>query len=181
MASKTLVRTGASLVSRFLSNPFLRQSPNPNPNQRIVSQGLDIAPKLFPSLSKFENSLHLPQYQNDAESIRKVASEGFVYPSGLPSLSFYLPEGTLSLSVYMCVCVCENHLFGFWENEVRRWEIRNLWTFKLWIFYVYMYVCLLALFDAWENGWMDGLDVCYGRFGLWENWQEILKNYEFWA
>ncbi|KAM3699455.1 hypothetical protein ACB094_05G027900 [Castanea mollissima] len=96
MASKTLVRTGASLVSRFLSNPFLRQSPNPNPNQRIVSQGLDIAPKLFPSLSKFENSLHLPQYQNDAESIRKVASEGFVYPSGLPSLSFYLPEGDVS-------------------------------------------------------------------------------------
>ncbi|KAF3957621.1 hypothetical protein CMV_017389 [Castanea mollissima] len=98
MASKTLVRTGASLVSRFLSNPFLRQSPNPNPNQRIVSQGLDIAPKLFPSLSKFENSLHLPQYQNDAESIRKVASEGFVYPSGLPSLSFYLPEGDVSSS-----------------------------------------------------------------------------------
>ncbi|KAL4625655.1 hypothetical protein ACB092_05G041100 [Castanea dentata] len=98
MASKTLVRTGASLVNRFLSNPFLRQSPNPNPNQRIVSQGLDIAPKLFPSLSKFENSLHLPQYQNDAESIRKVASEGFVYPSGLPSLSFYLPEGDVSSS-----------------------------------------------------------------------------------
>uniref|UniRef100_A0A7N2R4A0 Uncharacterized protein n=1 Tax=Quercus lobata TaxID=97700 RepID=A0A7N2R4A0_QUELO len=92
MASKTLVRTGASLVNRFLSNPFLRQSPNPNTNQRIVSQGLDVTPKLFPSLSKFENSLHLPQYQNDAESIRKVASEGFVYPSGLPSLSFYLPE-----------------------------------------------------------------------------------------
>nr|XP_023916602.1 uncharacterized protein LOC112028171 isoform X1 [Quercus suber]XP_023916603.1 uncharacterized protein LOC112028171 isoform X2 [Quercus suber]POF05383.1 50s ribosomal protein l34 [Quercus suber] len=98
MASKTLVRTGASLVNRFLSNPFLRQSPNPNPNQRIMSQGLDVTPKLFPSLSKFENSLHLPQYQNDAESIRKVASEGFVYPSGLPSLSFYLPEGDVSYS-----------------------------------------------------------------------------------
>ncbi|XP_030968501.1 uncharacterized protein LOC115988998 [Quercus lobata] len=98
MASKTLVRTGASLVNRFLSNPFLRQSPSPNTNQRIVSQGLDVTPKLFPSLSKFENSLHLPQYQNDAESIRKVASEGFVYPSGLPSLSFYLPEGDVSSS-----------------------------------------------------------------------------------
>ncbi|XP_030973182.1 uncharacterized protein LOC115993048 isoform X2 [Quercus lobata] len=104
MASKTLSRTGASLVNRFLSNPFLRQSRNTNPNQRIVSQGLDVTPKLFPSLSKFENSLHLPQYQNDAESIRKVASEGFVYPSGLPSLSFYLPEGC-------------------WEREVK--EIRN--------------------------------------------------------
>ncbi|KAL0010037.1 hypothetical protein SO802_005145 [Lithocarpus litseifolius] len=30
MASKTLARTGASLVNRFFSNPFLRQSPNPN-------------------------------------------------------------------------------------------------------------------------------------------------------
>ncbi|KAK4591113.1 hypothetical protein RGQ29_021345 [Quercus rubra] len=98
MASKTLARTGASLVNRFLSNPFLRQSPNQNPNQRIVSQGLDVTPKLFPSLSKFKNSLHLPRYQNDAESIRKVASEGFVYPSGLPSLSFYLPEGDVSSS-----------------------------------------------------------------------------------
>ena len=130
MASKNLARTGASLVNRFFPNPFLRQSPNPNPNQRIVSQGLDVTPKLFPSLSKFENSLHLPQYQNDAELIRKVASEGFVYPSGLPSLSFYLPEGTLSLSfslslslsLSLCIYmrVCENHLFGCWENEVRR-------------------------------------------------------------
>ncbi|KAK4591116.1 hypothetical protein RGQ29_021347 [Quercus rubra] len=98
MASKNLARTGASLVNRFFPNPFLRQSPNPNPNQWIVSQGLDVTPKLFPSLSKFENSLHLPQYQNDAELIRKVASEGFVYPSGLPSLSFYLPEGDVSSS-----------------------------------------------------------------------------------
>ena len=121
-SSKTLARTGASLVNRFLSNPFLRRSPNPNPNQRIVSQGLDVTPKLFPSLSKFENSLHLPQYQNDVESIRKVASEGFVYPSGLPSLSFYLPEGTLSLSLSLYIYVCVKIiclLLGKWGKEVR--------------------------------------------------------------
>uniref|UniRef100_A0A2N9HJU0 Large ribosomal subunit protein bL34m n=1 Tax=Fagus sylvatica TaxID=28930 RepID=A0A2N9HJU0_FAGSY len=94
MASKSLVRTGASLVNRFLSNPFVRQNPNPNSNHQIIlSQGLDITPKLFPSLSKFENSFHFPQYENDAESLRKVASEGFVYPSGLPSLRFFLPDG----------------------------------------------------------------------------------------
>ena len=104
MASKSLVRTGASLVNRFLSNPFVRQNPNPNSNHQILSQGLDITPKLFPSLSKFENSFHLPQYENDAESLRKVASEGFVYASGLPSLRFFLPDGTLlshSLSLYI--------------------------------------------------------------------------------
>uniref|UniRef100_A0A2N9I9P8 Uncharacterized protein n=1 Tax=Fagus sylvatica TaxID=28930 RepID=A0A2N9I9P8_FAGSY len=99
MASKSLVRTGASLVNRFLSNPFVRQNPNPNSNHQIIlSQGLDITPKLFPSLSKFENSFHFPQYENDAESLRKVASEGFVYPSGLPSLRFFLPDGDDSSS-----------------------------------------------------------------------------------
>ena len=78
-----------------------------------------------PSLRRLRISkqkMHSFNKFNDAESIRKVASEGFVYPFDLPSLSFYLPEGTLSLSLslYIYVCVCENHLFGCWENEVRR-------------------------------------------------------------
>ena len=128
MASKTLARTEASLLNQFLSNPFLRQSPNQNPNQWIMSQGLDVTLKLFPSLSKFKNSLHLPQYQNDVESIRKVASEGFVYPSGLPSLSFDLPEGTLSLSpslslslsLSLYIYVCVKIICLLLENEVRR-------------------------------------------------------------
>jgi len=65
-----------------------------------VSHGLDITPKLFPSLSKFQTSLLFPQ-QNNAESLRKVDVEGFTYPCGLPSLRFFLPDGTLSLSLYI--------------------------------------------------------------------------------
>ncbi|XP_059455808.1 uncharacterized protein LOC132186045 [Corylus avellana] len=95
MASKTLVRTGGSLMNRFLSNSFLHQKPNPN--HQIVSHGLDITPMLFPSLSKFQTSLHFPQ-QNDAELLRKVDVEGFVYPCGLPSLRFFLPDGDDSSS-----------------------------------------------------------------------------------
>lgn len=95
MASKTLIRTGASLMNRFLSKPFLQ--PNPNSNHQIVSHGLEITPKLFPSLSNLDTSLRLPQ--NDAESIRRVFNEGFVHPCGLPYLPFILPDGTLSLII----------------------------------------------------------------------------------
>ncbi|KAM1060209.1 hypothetical protein TB1_024152 [Malus domestica] len=89
MASKTLIRTGASLINRFLSKPLLH--PNRSPNRHIVSHGLEITPKMFPSLSHFDTSLRLPQ--NDAESLRRVSSEGFLYPCGLPYLPFYLPDG----------------------------------------------------------------------------------------
>ncbi|CAB4302890.1 unnamed protein product [Prunus armeniaca] len=42
MASKTLIRTGASLMNRILSKPMLH--PNPNSNHQIVSHGLEITP-----------------------------------------------------------------------------------------------------------------------------------------
>lgn len=99
MASKTLIRTGASLMNRFLSKPFLQ--PNPNSNNQIVSHGLEITPKLFPSLSNLDTSLRLPQ--NDTESIRRIFNEGFVHPCGLPYLPFILPDGTLSLSLSLLV------------------------------------------------------------------------------
>lgn len=94
MASKTLIRTGSSLVNRLMSKPFLHQkTSSTSPIISSQSHGLDITPKLFPSLSNFHSPLHL--HQNDADSMRKVANEGFVYPSGLPSLRFFLPEGDL--------------------------------------------------------------------------------------
>ncbi|BFG24248.1 hypothetical protein CerSpe_105220 [Prunus speciosa] len=94
MASKTLIRTGASLMNRILSLPLLH--PNPNSNHQIVSHGLEITPKLFPSLSNFDTSFRLPQ--NDAESLKRVSSEGLVYPCGLPYLPFFLPDGDDSSS-----------------------------------------------------------------------------------
>lgn len=100
MASKTLIRNGASLMNWILSKPLLH--PNPNSNHQIVSHGLEITPKLFPSLSNFDTSFRLPQ--NDAESLKRVSSEGLVYPCGLPYLPFFLPDGTLSFSLFIGLC-----------------------------------------------------------------------------
>ncbi|KAK9282188.1 hypothetical protein L1049_005100 [Liquidambar formosana] len=92
MSSKTLIRSGASLVNRFLWNPFLPQNPNSSPH--ILLRSHEISPKLFPSLSKLQTSLHLQQH--DSQTLKIVASEGFSYPRGLPSLSFFLPDGNSS-------------------------------------------------------------------------------------
>ncbi|XVF74387.1 hypothetical protein PTKIN_Ptkin13bG0106500 [Pterospermum kingtungense] len=93
MATKSLIRNGALLMHRVIANPLL----NPNSsisNLRIANQGLQITPQLFPSLSKPNPSLHFPQ--NDADSVSKVSSLGFLYPTGLPSLRFFLPDGDTS-------------------------------------------------------------------------------------
>ncbi|PRQ33979.1 hypothetical protein RchiOBHm_Chr5g0063721 [Rosa chinensis] len=95
MASKTLIRTGASLMNRFLSKPLLH--PNPNSNHQIVSHALEITPKLFPSLSYLDTSLRFPQ--KDTESISSVFNDSFVHPCGLPCLPLILPEG-LEMSLH---------------------------------------------------------------------------------
>ncbi|GLU22407.1 hypothetical protein SLE2022_384850 [Rubroshorea leprosula] len=94
MVTKTLVRSGASLFSRLTSSPLLNTSTSSN--HRIASEGLRITPQLFPSLSKpqTQTSLHFPQ--EDSESISKVSSLGFLYPTGLPSVRFFLPDGDSS-------------------------------------------------------------------------------------
>ncbi|XP_015576095.1 uncharacterized protein LOC8284710 [Ricinus communis] len=81
MATKTLIRTGASLMNRMI-------------NRQILAHSLEITPQLFPSISKFQNSLHFPQ--NDTLSITRLSNEGFLHPSGLPSLRFFLPDGDSS-------------------------------------------------------------------------------------
>ncbi|GLT74580.1 hypothetical protein SLA2020_463680 [Shorea laevis] len=94
MATKTLIKSGASFFSRLISNPAINT--NASPTNRITAEALRITPQLFPSLSKpaTQTSLHLPQ--NDSESVSKVSSLGFLYPSGLPSLRFFLPDGDSS-------------------------------------------------------------------------------------
>ncbi|KAL3824463.1 hypothetical protein ACJIZ3_020492 [Penstemon smallii] len=92
-SSKTLIRTGVSLLTRFLNS-----SPNHICQTVSRSPGLIAPPRLFPSLFIPQShnttpALHFPKNQDDAESLRKLSSEGFLYPSGLPSLQFYLPDG----------------------------------------------------------------------------------------
>ncbi|XAR67608.1 hypothetical protein NMG60_11002436 [Bertholletia excelsa] len=90
MASKTLVRTGASLMNRLL-NPLLQPPRNSSSNPLVASfRILNTALNLPPPLSKLQTSVHLPQ--NDSEILKRVSSEGFLYPCGLPTLRFFLPD-----------------------------------------------------------------------------------------
>ncbi|KAJ1420320.1 Ribosomal protein L34 [Sesbania bispinosa] len=88
MASKTLLRSGALLLNRLSnSKSLLNQTWHSNYPQ----------PLLFPSLSRLPSFPQFPQ--NDTESVKKlVGSEGFLYPCGLPSLRFFLPDGNTSSS-----------------------------------------------------------------------------------
>ncbi|KAI3775119.1 hypothetical protein L1987_49687 [Smallanthus sonchifolius] len=102
MSSKTLIRTGVTLMTR-ITNPVLHQ----NPTHKIVLQIFDIklkpsTPPPFPSLFKLQNPINL--IQNDAETLKKVCSEGFLHPCGLPSLRFFLPDGDDSSSSEPLLC-----------------------------------------------------------------------------
>ncbi|KAK8503366.1 hypothetical protein V6N13_016621 [Hibiscus sabdariffa] len=98
MATKSLIRNGALLMNRVFANQFL--NPNPITNHRVANQGLQITPRLFPSLSNPEPALHLAQ--NDVDSLSQVSSMGFLYPTGLPSLRFFLPDGDSSSEPMLC-------------------------------------------------------------------------------
>ncbi|KAL4311371.1 hypothetical protein GQ457_01G047470 [Hibiscus cannabinus] len=98
MATKSLIRNGALLMNRVFANQCL--NPNPITNHRVANQGLQITPQLFPSLSKPEPSLHLAQ--NDVDSLSQVSSMGFLYPTGLPSLRFFFPDGDSSSEPMLC-------------------------------------------------------------------------------
>ncbi|KAF7134443.1 hypothetical protein RHSIM_Rhsim08G0234900 [Rhododendron simsii] len=92
MASKSVVRTGGSVISRLLNNPMLRkQKSSSSSNHLIASSCFEIAPMISPaSLSKFQTSLRFPQ--TDDDTLKRISSDGFLYPCGLPSLRFFLPD-----------------------------------------------------------------------------------------
>ncbi|KAL3528617.1 hypothetical protein ACH5RR_007939 [Cinchona calisaya] len=109
-SSKAVIRTGFSLMTRFVKPPPVHHYPSTpasSATQLIATRSLDdISPKLYPSLysssssSSSKSHLHLPQ--NDAVSSNKLSSEqGFFFlcpPCGLPSLTFFLPDGNDSTS-----------------------------------------------------------------------------------
>ncbi|TMX03964.1 hypothetical protein EJD97_012723 [Solanum chilense] len=86
-SSKTLIRTGVSLISRLMTQNLRCSAQTPQiANPTLTS-------RLFPSLSSHSQSpvrLDLPQ--SDVDSFKKVSTEGFLYPTGLPSLPFFLPD-----------------------------------------------------------------------------------------
>ncbi|XP_010487165.1 PREDICTED: uncharacterized protein LOC104765186 [Camelina sativa] len=92
MAAKTLIRSGASLMNRFLSKPTMNlvQSNLRASIQQIAPQRQELPPYFFPSLSNLQSTLN--SSPNDTASIQELNDRGFLYPSGLPSLEFFLPE-----------------------------------------------------------------------------------------
>lgn len=104
MATKTLIRTGASLLNRLVSS---------KPNTLLVHQSNTAHHHQFPSLSKIQTSLYLPS-SSDSVSLTRVASQGFLYPSGLPSLEFYLPNGIFFFVIsILCLFVCASKVLIF--------------------------------------------------------------------
>ncbi|CAI9753773.1 unnamed protein product [Fraxinus pennsylvanica] len=94
--SKTLIRTGVSLMNRFI-NPAVNKNPIPHHRSLCRNPPLVTPPQLFPLLfilQSHNSLLQFPKHQNDAESHREV----FLHPSGLPFLPFFLPEGDGSSS-----------------------------------------------------------------------------------
>lgn len=95
MAAKTLIKSGASLMNRFLSKPTTNLVQNNLRSfQQIAPQGQEVPPYFFPSLSNLQSSLI--SRPNDTVSLEELNERGFLYPSGLPSLEFFLPEGNFS-------------------------------------------------------------------------------------
>lgn len=98
-SSKTLIRTGVSLISRLMTQNLRCSAQTPEiANPTLTS-------RLFPSLySQSQSSIPLNLPQSDVDSLKKVSTEGFLYPTGLPSLPFFLPDGkslfSLSISIY---------------------------------------------------------------------------------
>ncbi|XP_060218502.1 large ribosomal subunit protein bL34m [Lycium barbarum] len=86
-SSKTLIRTGVSLISRLMSQNLrcLSSAQTPEIANRTLTS------RLFPSLSS-QSPVPLNLPQSDVDSFKKVSTEGFLYPTGLPSLPFFLPD-----------------------------------------------------------------------------------------
>ncbi|CAH8343384.1 unnamed protein product [Eruca vesicaria subsp. sativa] len=91
MAAKTLIRSGALLMNRFLSKPTTNLVQNNlRAIQQIAPQRQELPPYFPSSFSNLQSSLH-PRL-NDKVTLQELTQRGFLHPSGLPSLEFFLPE-----------------------------------------------------------------------------------------
>ncbi|KAF8096618.1 hypothetical protein N665_0305s0040 [Sinapis alba] len=91
MAAKTLIRSGASLMNRFLSKPTTNLVKNNLRSfQQIAPQGQELPPYFPSSFSNLQSSLH--SRPSDTLTLQELTERGFLHPSGLPSLEFFLPE-----------------------------------------------------------------------------------------
>ncbi|CAN6893577.1 unnamed protein product [Brassica oleracea var. botrytis] len=106
MAAKTLIRSGALLMNRFLSKPTTNLVKNNLRSfQQIAPQGPELPPYFPPSLSNLQRSLYSPP--NDTVTLKELTERGFLHPSGLPSLEFFLPE-VKTIKCFSFVCTLQS-------------------------------------------------------------------------
>ncbi|XP_071724530.1 uncharacterized protein [Rutidosis leptorrhynchoides] len=107
--TKSLIRSGASLMNRFLSNQVIKTRASTEPSNQLL---LHIVSSSSPSLSSQHclskvttttpQLLLKFQQQNDAvDSFKTISSLGFLYPSGLPSLPFLCPDSAYLTITFM--------------------------------------------------------------------------------
>ncbi|KAG9455631.1 hypothetical protein H6P81_000139 [Aristolochia fimbriata] len=84
MASKSLLRAGASLVNRFINHASLR---NANANL-FVKNSADLPLPFFASKIEPPRSL----YEDESKVLERAALDGLNYPFGLPSLRFFIQD-----------------------------------------------------------------------------------------
>ncbi|PWA70835.1 ribosomal protein L34 [Artemisia annua] len=96
MSSKTLIRTGASFLTR-ITNPVLHH----DPIHKLIPM-VSTSPS-FQSLLKVQNPVNVAQFEK--ETLIRVQSEGFMYPCGLPSFRFFLPDGDDTSSSEPMLCI----------------------------------------------------------------------------
>ncbi|KAJ8617728.1 hypothetical protein MRB53_013914 [Persea americana] len=92
MASKTLVRTGASFVNRFL-NPSLPQNSNRflNPSLPQNSNPIPLFHRFVnPSISLSNSRASSDLQEDNNEILKRAAFDGFSFPCGIPSLRFFI-------------------------------------------------------------------------------------------
>ncbi|KAI3878320.1 hypothetical protein MKX03_021780 [Papaver bracteatum] len=91
MSTRTLTRASTSLIKQFLFHP---QKPilNQHPQKLLLTQtSNEITPNLFPSFQNLQNNrIYSPE--SEEEIMNRLSYQGFLYPCGLPSLRFFLPE-----------------------------------------------------------------------------------------
>lgn len=91
MASKTLARTGASLINRIFANAF---NASKHGNSFLLPQ-ISVIPPLPSFLSEFQRNKNCQMEGcRNADALKMVASpEGFIFPCGLPFLRYFIEDG----------------------------------------------------------------------------------------
>ncbi|XP_041996034.1 uncharacterized protein LOC121746178 [Salvia splendens] len=128
-SSKSLIRAGASMATRFLGRPFHNTPIHLlSPKHELIAAPPKMPPLLFvPQSQKMAPFYSPPQPQNEVEFLINLSSEGFLYPSGLPSLPLLLPEGDESSSSEPMICHTKR---TYQPSNIRRKRVHGFFARK---------------------------------------------------